>query len=583
MKYDLKILIKLLSSNSLNQFYYLIEDLLKDNSITDPVFFNLVGIYFQKIKKENKALIYFNKSLDLKSDVYQVLNNRGVTYFLLQKIDLAINDFKKSLLINPDVHDTYLSLAKCYVDKNQIQDAIKILIECKNKLNPNLAILILLGRIYYENKFYQESVETYLQAVSISPRTVQIYNVLGLCFENLYNYKKAEDFFTKGLSIESKNIDILSNLGNLKRSLAQFSEARKIYDTIISLDPYQATVHRYISVINKYTLEDLHLIKLLKIIKSEFFKKNEAKLHEIYFALSKAYEDLQDYPNSINYLLKGNKLRKKTVSSQNIDIVRDQFKCIEKIFLKLNLKQFTNCSDAKPIFILGMPRSGTTLVEQIVSSHSKVASGGELTFVGDIIKKNFPSKELDLFFNEVVDDLSNIHAKMAKEYLALTSRISKDLVVTDKLPQNFMFIGFIKAMFPNSKIIHCQRNPKATCLSIFKNYFPDNGIWYAYNTKELVSYYKLYEEMMKFWNDIFPGQIFNLKYENIVSDQANVSKQLLEFCELEWEDDCLAFYKNSAAVKTLSTTQVRTSVYDSSVNMFKNYEKLIPNFLDNFN
>lgn len=118
MKYDLKILIKLLSSNSLNQFYYLIEDLLKDNSITDPVFFNLVGIYFQKIKKENKALIYFNKSLDLKSDVYQVLNNRGVTYFLLQKIDLAINDFKKSLLINPDVHDTYLSLAKCYVDKS---------------------------------------------------------------------------------------------------------------------------------------------------------------------------------------------------------------------------------------------------------------------------------------------------------------------------------------------------------------------------------------------------------------------------------------------------------------------------------
>ena len=230
-----------------------------------------------------------------------------------------------------------------------------------------------------------------------------------------------------------------------------------------------------------------------------------------------------------------------------------------------------------------MPRSGTTLTEQILSSHSKVSSGGELTYLGDVIKKYFPSKELDNFYEEVTTNLKDYYVSMSQDYLRLTEKISKNKFVTDKLPQNFSFIGFVLVMFPNSKIIHCQRNPKATCLSIFKNYFPDNGIWYAYNSTELVEYYKLYENMMDFWNKLFPTQIFNLKYEDIVSDQINTTKNLLKFCDLEWEESCIQFYKNSSVVKTLSTTQVRSSVYKSSLDKFKMYENLIPNFLENFN
>jgi tetratricopeptide (TPR) repeat protein len=135
MKYDLKILSKLLSNNSLNQFYYLVEDLLDDKSIQDSALFNLIGIYFQKKNKARKALNYFNKSLVLKPDTFQVLNNRGVIYFLLEEIDLAINDFNQSLLINSKIHDTYLSLAKCYLHKDNVQKAIEILEECKNKLD----------------------------------------------------------------------------------------------------------------------------------------------------------------------------------------------------------------------------------------------------------------------------------------------------------------------------------------------------------------------------------------------------------------------------------------------------------------
>ena len=583
MKYDLKILSKLLSNNLLNQFYYLVKDLLDDKSIQDPALFNLIGIYFQKTNKARKALNYFKKSLVLKPDMFQVLNNRGVTYFLLEEIDLAINDFNQSLLINSKIHDTYLSLAKCYLRKDNVQKAIEILEICKNKLESNLSILTLLGRLYYENKLYEEAKKIYLFIIKISPKNIDTYNILGLCFENLFDYKKADYYFNEGLKINDKNIDLLCNLGNLKRSLGKFSDARMIYDKVINLDSYQATVHRYISVINKYKFNDLHLLKMLEIIESSTFKNNEVKLHEIYFALSKAYEDLEDYETSVKYLLKGNKLRKKSVNFNNIEIVKKQFQCIQRIFSNIELKKFTNPSVAKPIFILGMPRSGTTLTEQILSSHSKVSSGGELTYLGDVIKKYFPSKELDNFYEEVTTNLKDYYVSMSQDYLRLTEKISKNKFVTDKLPQNFSFIGFVLVMFPNSKIIHCQRNPKATCLSIFKNYFPDNGIWYAYNSTELVEYYKLYENMMDFWNKLFPTQIFNLKYEDIVSDQINTTKNLLKFCDLEWEESCIQFYKNSSVVKTLSTTQVRSSVYKSSLDKFKMYENLIPNFLENFN
>ena len=180
----------------------------------------------------------------------------------------------------------------------------------------------------------------------------------------------------------------------------------------------------------------------------------------------------------------------------------------------------------------------------------------------------------------MITNLSNLHSLMANDYLVLTKKISTNKFITDKLPQNFMFIGFILAMFPNCKIIHCQRNPKSTCLSIFKNYFPDSGIWYAYDTNDLIEYYRLYEEMMEFWNKLFPGKFFNLKYENVISDQLNSTRALLKFCNFEWEDNCTKFYDNLSAVKTLSTSQVRSSIYTGSLNKFENYKSLIPNFLE---
>ena len=229
-----------------------------------------------------------------------------------------------------------------------------------------------------------------------------------------------------------------------------------------------------------------------------------------------------------------------------------------------------------------MPRSGTTLVEQIISSHSKVNSGGELIYISEAIKKFFPEKNLSIFKDNVINNLQKSSLKMSEFYLDKVKTKLKDKKnhLTDKLPNNFTFIGFIKFMFPKSKIIYCKRNKSANCLSIYKNYFPDNGIWFAYEPEELKSFYDLHINYMEFWKKIFPNTIYTLNYESLVNNQVIETKKLIEYCELDWEDSCLKFYENKSKVSTLSTAQVRNPIYNNSIDLYKNYKNFIPELFD---
>ena len=198
------------------------------------------------------------------------------------------------------------------------------------------------------------------------------------------------------------------------------------------------------------------------------------------------------------------------------------------------------------IFIVGMPRSGTTLIEQILSSHSKVFGADEVELIPKLVKKYSNNEKLNSFFKDE-DKIK----KAGEEYLTKMKEISNNSkITTDKLPINFLYIGLIKLILPESKIIHCYRNSKDNIFSIFKNYFPGKKINFAYNLNETVAYYKLYFDLMNYWNDLFPSTIFNIKYENLVSNTEHEIKNLLIYCDLEWQDNCLEFYNNKRTVKT---------------------------------
>ena len=302
----------------------------------------------------------------------------------------------------------------------------------------------------------------------------------------------------------------------------------------------------------------------MKFLYADQKLENDRKCH-LCFALAKASEDLGDFQEAFDYLKEGNALRKKGLS---YDIKKDQtiFANLKKSDLSIpqnTVVSIKKPSDVTPIFILGMPRSGTTLVEQIVSSHSKVTGAGELGFVRQFgLKMAFGTQEI----NE--RNLLNFREQYLNSLIQLGEG---NLYITDKMPGNFQFIGLICRAFPETKIIHVKRDPAATCWSNFKHYFPASGLGYCYDLDDVVRYYQMYEDLMDFWNERYPDRIYRLDYDELTLDQEYETKRLISHLGLDWQGACLSPQKNKRAVKTASNQQVRQKVYKGSSQQWRKF------------
>ena len=302
----------------------------------------------------------------------------------------------------------------------------------------------------------------------------------------------------------------------------------------------------------------------------------------IAFALGKANEDISEYAKSFQYYQIANKINRTNINF-SISEEKKYFDEIKNTYNNNLFEKYKKFSvdNSSCIFIVGMPRSGTTLIEQILSSHRKVYGADEVIYIPRLIDKYFGQDKLNLFLQDVVDFKKEDLTKMAEEYISLMKSISQNSEkTTDKLPANFLNIGLIKLILPKSKIVHCSRDPKDNIFSIFKNHFTGNMITFSSDLNETVEYYNLYFELMNFWNKLIPDFILNLKYEDLIKDTKKEVKKLLNFCELPWDDNCLEFYKNKRPIKTASDTQVRSKIYNTSVNKWKKYEKYLKKYYD---
>ena len=305
---------------------------------------------------------------------------------------------------------------------------------------------------------------------------------------------------------------------------------------------------------------------------------NKEKKTEIAFAIGKAYNDIKDYNTAFNYYNEGNNLRKKQVffskekEAEEFNLIKKTFN--EKYLKKIDIKN----NDSSIIFIVGMPRSGTTLVEQIISSHSKVFGGDEISLLPELIEKKFKKiPDIPNSNQDILKDLSD-------EYISYLKKISNNSEkITDKLPVNFKWIGLFKSIFPKSKVIHCSRNPKDVCLSIYRNYFTNNKLNFAYNIDDIIFFYNLYSDLMTYWKKLIPNFIINVVYEDLINDSENQIREIIKSADLNWDEKCIKFYENNRPIRTASDTQARKAIYKSSVNLWKNYEEKFIKHFENLN
>jgi len=421
-----------------------------------------------------------------------------------------------------------------------------------------------MGNALKEQGKLDEAIEAYTKALSIKPDFAEVQSNIGAVWQSRDQPKQAIKAYKRAISIKPDYGPAYYNLGLVFQERGKIEEAVEAYNKAILIKPDYDEVHRTLSTIKKYTVNDPHFIQVKKLYNGQ--GHSEEIRCNLNFALAKMYEDIGEINMAFDHLMKGNSLRKKLL---NYSIDQDkiffaQLKKSQPAIFENSLERERCFKGPRPIFILGMPRSGTTLVEQIISSHSQVTGAGELNQV----KRH----SLALAIGETTLSKENI-SEFREKYLLKLNKLSKgNQFVTDKMPQNFRFIPLICAALPEAKIIHVQRNAAATCWSNYKQYFSKKGLGYSYNLRDVVAYYYLYIGLMKFWQSNYGKKIYNLNYEKLTTDQENETRKLIDYLDLNWEETCLSPQKNKRSVRTASQQQVRQKIYKGSSEAWRKYE-----------
>ena len=488
---------------------------------------------------------------------------------------------------------------------------LQVINKCKTltKAFPNQVIFFNIFALSYANLGRNiEGLKILNKGLELNPNNILLLNNIGLLNMNLNNRKLAREYFDKVLSYNENFVDALVNkahlelkdnntykaeklflrstslattnqqkeiinigLAQLYQQIGNFKKSIELFKHVLKFNPFNTMAHKSISVMYKYNdKNEEHLKTMESLLKKT---DNEELLQSLYYALGKAYEDLKFYEKSFDFINKGNKISNKKANYffKDDQILFDKI----KIFFKNFKKENNSNHEDNLIFIVGMPRSGTSLTEQIISAHSSVFGAGELPFIEKNIREHLLINNNFLYHSVNLVD-SEIFMKMKKNYLnEIMSFDTKKKITIDKAPLNFIWIGFIKCIFPNSKIIHCRRDPMDTCFSNYKNSFGDKSLGFSYNLENLGRFYNLYRDLMNFWETIFANDIYHLDYEKLINNQKEETKKLIKFCNLEWQDSCLLPHKNKNKVATASVAQIREPVYKSSVYKWKNYSKFL--------
>ncbi|MFT5140098.1 MAG: tetratricopeptide (TPR) repeat protein [Lysobacterales bacterium] len=396
---------------------------------------------------------------------------------------------------------------------------------------------------------------------------------LGMLLTQLERREEAIEFYRRAIELKPGQSQHYYNIAVLQRSLGHIDDAEQNFNRAIGLNPKDYEAYKVRSELRVQTKESNHVKTMEKLLRRGI-DDLRGRAH-VCFALAKELEDLQEWQPSFQYLKAGADTRRSYIQYDAKRDLRTMSVIAETYDESIFDGAIAGNDNAEAIFILGMPRSGTTLVERILSSHSDVFAAGELgnftTELMSAVSKTSSVRKPGR--DELVRITKGLNfEKLGEAYINSTrpATAHKPRFI-DKLPINYLYAGLIHLALPNAKIINLYRNPMDTCYAVYKQLFVD-GYPFSYNLEELGHYYVAYHRLMAHWNRVMPGVIHTIGYEDLVNDTEGESKRLLGFCDLDWQEEVLKFYENKAASTTASASQVRQPIYKSSVAKWRHYE-----------
>lgn len=488
----------------------------------------------------------------------------GNMLYLLGRREAAAAIFEALVRADPNDKDALNNLGLTLHGLGRLAEAEAAFARAVALAPGNAEFLNNLGLARHELGRSAEAEECYRRALAIAPGDARTaYNLANTVLE-LGRAEEAVAGYRRALEIDSGYADAANNLGNVLRDQGDTAGAVAAYRQAIAARPEAAVYYRNLADLHRFLPGDPLILQMEALLARA---ASDADRMYLSFALGNAYDRLGETERAFAAFAEGNRLRKAELGYE-IAVERKLFATLRRYFGG-DLPEAAVTPGPRPVFVLGMMRSGTTLVEQILASHSRVRGLGELEF---LTRASLPVMERAVLDEALRADRDTVAAVRA-EYLAGIAPLAQGAaVVTDKMPLNFRWIGFILTAFPEARVVHLNRDPMAVGWSIFRNYFSARGNGHAYDLADIGAYSVMHADLMAFWHARFPGRIYELDYEALTLDQEGQSRALLDYCGLDWEPGVLEFHRTPGLVKTASSAQVRQAMYRGSSEEWKRYE-----------
>jgi tetratricopeptide (TPR) repeat protein len=504
--------------------------------------FNLGNVLLARNRHQEAAARY-QQALAIRSDYAEAHNNLGCALLALGRLGEAIGSFVRAITARPDFAEAYDNIGRA---------------------------LQKLGR-------FKQAIAYHQRALAIKPDYAEAHTHLGSALHRLDQAEDASAHCRKSIALSPNYADAHYGLGVALEALGRSDEARGAFERALQLAPRRAQFHLALALSGRFRAGDVRLKAIEELLREEASLSDDDRIM-LHFASGKAFADLEQHEPSFRHFLQGNALKRQRTPYDEAATLRF-FERIEAVFTPELMQRMRGGGDPSsvPVFVVGMPRSGTTLIEQILASHSKVFGAGELEEFGEAVASLREADGSSAVFPEIVPTLSAGRLRqLGASYLAAIGAAARPAErIVDKLPLNFTFVGLIHLALPNARIIYARRDPIDTCVSCFSTLFIGDQP-HTYDLGELGRYHRAFEAMMQHWQRVLPdGVLLEVRYEDVVEDLEGQARRMVRHCGLEWEEACLAFHRTRRSVRTASVAQVRQPIYRSSVGRWRAYEHLL--------
>jgi tetratricopeptide (TPR) repeat protein len=539
-----------------------------------PLFHFNLGAVLHQCGQLDEAISAYRQAIKRKPDWAEAFSNLGAALRERGRLEEAITACREAIGVKPDLAAAHSNLGAALRDQGHLQDAIA---SCREaiRLNPNIAEAhSTLGVALRELDKLDEAIAAQREAVRINPGFAVAHCNFGGTLSEQSKLEEAIAAYRQAISLRPDYDIAHANLGQALTHLGKISEARTAFERAIRLAPDKIMYRRHLGDLIRFTPADPHLKYLEKLTQNGAALTVENQI-ECHFALGKAYEDIGRYDLAFRHLLDGNALKRRQVSYAEAATL-GFFDRVRAVFTSRLVGKFSRVGNPStaPIFVIGMPRAGTTLIEQILASHPLVFGAGELKDLERVVKSTLAAAGSAMEYPEAVAGMKGRDfGALGATYVAQIGLLAPSAArIVNKMPHNYLFAGLIHLALPNASIIHAVRDPIDTCVSCFSKLFADK-MNYAYDLAELGRYYRGYQAVMSHWQRVLPpGRILKVKYEDVVADLEGQARRLVAHCGLEWAPRCLAFHQTSRPVRTASAAQVRQPIYNDSVARWRRYE-----------